>query len=319
MSSIGFVVLCGLPGAGKSTLCKKISHCSKSITFVHVNFDELLPRAVVKELIENATSDKGSWKDYRGYIKKLIARKVAEFVEKKNEEDLAKIPVELKKVFEEKWIINDRKKLIVLIDDNMYYRSMRYEYFQLARDYTISYGQIFFNCPVQKALERNAQRCPDEMVPNEVIETMSTRIEAPSLEEWEKHSFEINDDLENFSSLFEFFCKVLENTVEPVSEIDPEMQEQSRVACSESILYQTDQILRKLVTEHMTLVKGNLDKTRLKKEGVRVNAVRTSIISEMKKQQILFDIHIVENSTSAALKKCSPLYEFVQALFQSRL
>ena len=44
---------------------------------------------------------------------------------------------------------NDKKRMLIIIDDNMYYRSMRYEYYQIAKKcefnfYFSSFKSIFF-------------------------------------------------------------------------------------------------------------------------------------------------------------------------------
>jgi hypothetical protein len=44
--------------------------------------------------------------------------------------------------------------------------------------------------------------------------------------------------------------------VQPVEDVDVEQQNQSRVICSESFVYQSDIILRRLVSQEMSVAKG---------------------------------------------------------------
>jgi hypothetical protein len=53
---------------------------------------------------------------------------------------------------------------LIVVDDNLYYRSMRYTYCQLARKYRVGLMTIFLNCPVTLAVTRNRQRDPSEQV-----------------------------------------------------------------------------------------------------------------------------------------------------------
>lgn len=61
--------------------------------------------------------------------------------------------------------------------------------------------------------------------------------------------------------MFELIEKAVQRPVQPVEEADIEQQEQSRVVCSESLVYQSDQILRKLVSQQMTSAKGRKEIT----------------------------------------------------------
>eukprot|EP00903_Cladosiphon_okamuranus_P011329 g10680.t1 len=47
---------------------------------------------------------------------------------------------------------------VVLLDDNMHFRSMRHEVFILARKYGCGYAQVYFPTDVQVAVQRNAAR-----------------------------------------------------------------------------------------------------------------------------------------------------------------
>ncbi|VDP10689.1 unnamed protein product [Soboliphyme baturini] len=69
---------------------------------------------------------------------------------------------------------------LILVDDNMYYRSMRQEYYGLCRKYSIRFGQIFIACSTDEAILRNRVRQHGESVPDSVIKDMALRIEIPN-------------------------------------------------------------------------------------------------------------------------------------------
>ena len=65
----------------------------------------------------------------------------------------------------------------------------------------------------------------------------------------------------------------------------------------------------------MSAAKGKFDKAGLKEEANRVNSARTGITADMKKQTILMERSIVENSIIASLDLNSPLSKFVRRVF----
>ncbi len=84
---------------------------------------------------------------------------------------------------------------MVIVDDNFYYRSMRYKYCQLARKHRIGIITIKVECDVSKALSRNAQRDSESRVKPEVIERMARLFEdSDENSTWEDPFIRINSD-----------------------------------------------------------------------------------------------------------------------------
>lgn len=69
---------------------------------------------------------------------------------------------------------------LIMADDNMHYRSMRYELFQLARDRGLAFMQLYMSCSLQVAKERNAQRTGSAHVPIASLERMHAVLEPPA-------------------------------------------------------------------------------------------------------------------------------------------
>ncbi|XP_010624889.1 L-seryl-tRNA(Sec) kinase, partial [Fukomys damarensis] len=80
------------------------------------------------------------------------------------------------------------RPLVLVLDDNFYYQSMRYEVYQLARKYSLGFCQIFLDSPLETCLQRNGQR--PQAVPTEIICLMERKIERPNPEKnaWEHNS-----------------------------------------------------------------------------------------------------------------------------------
>ena len=57
----------------------------------------------------------------------------------------------------------------------------------------IGFAEVFVQCPVEEAINRNNQRQP--RVTNDVIVTMAAKLEPPDPgQQWEKHSVKINHE-----------------------------------------------------------------------------------------------------------------------------
>jgi tRNA uridine 5-carbamoylmethylation protein Kti12 len=173
------VLLCGLPGAGKSTLARSVasalgSHGEIQSKFAAetgseprvkiVSFDEVEER-IAEELADGASVDAEelqleAWRR---------SRKEA--------------------THEVECALRDGANVVV-VDDNLYYRSMRYTFCQLARRLRIGLCMLFLDCDPAEARRRNAARTPVERVPDEVIARMESRLERPDavVHKWERHS-----------------------------------------------------------------------------------------------------------------------------------
>jgi predicted kinase len=74
----------------------------------------------------------------------------------------------------------------VIVDDNLYYRSMRREVWCLARDHGAKILFAFLDTPLATCLERNASRSGSARIPDDVVVRMANRLEVPCGEGWER-------------------------------------------------------------------------------------------------------------------------------------
>ena len=136
-----------------SIVCDSASGYSRcKLIPLHVCYDKLMPREIEIELLQHSagkgdesTSKSKSWKEYRKRILECVECFLG-YLCTRNENCLAKLITEsetdsLVHLFKENVLISQQFEqhgikdgnYVVVIDDNMYYQSMRYDYFQLAR------------------------------------------------------------------------------------------------------------------------------------------------------------------------------------------
>ncbi|XP_071605740.1 LOW QUALITY PROTEIN: L-seryl-tRNA(Sec) kinase [Heliangelus exortis] len=148
--------------------------------------------------------------------------------------------------------------LFLILDDNFYYQSMRYEVYQLARKYSLSFCQLFLECPLECCLQRNRLR--SHPVPDQTISLMATKIEMPDLQKntWEQHSLILKNfdcTSENDEQIISLLATALENPVQQ-NEENTEQKEADRVLCAASAVHQADQSCRRLISQAMKDAKG---------------------------------------------------------------
>lgn len=78
---------------------------------------------------------------------------------------------------------------LIIVDDNLYYRSMRYTFCQLARKYRVGLLTVVVDCDVALSLRRNQQRNETERVcpPSPLTKIISTGICAGSYQNSDTH------------------------------------------------------------------------------------------------------------------------------------
>ncbi|XP_019615146.1 PREDICTED: L-seryl-tRNA(Sec) kinase-like [Branchiostoma belcheri] len=316
-SRLCLLVLSGLPGSGKTSLARKLQESWQSeVAVVHVCYDELIPEDLK---LERPEEDEGEdrngdqqavslWKQHRRAIhhnvEKLL-RKSKSLPEEENSTDvLPDLDAKFLKCakFAERngrgggdnnADLERQSSLVVIIDDNMYYRSMRYHYYQLARKYTIGFCEVFLHCDVETALKRNMER--QSPVARETVVAMATKIEPPNpnRHSWEVMSFNYEqatttDEETALEEIRELVAVAIANPVLAIPEENMEEKEQSRLICSMNVLHQADQILRKCISDVMGSAKADnrMGKAELKILGRQLNKIRAELLDDLKHQKL---------------------------------
>jgi len=191
-------VFAGLPAAGKSRLCRLIcARKSNSFATVHVCYDQLMEDHI-------QVSNQGTWKNERLSIVKSVEslidcvrrNQLAALLSSHGDAALAPLLSIFGDVRDLSSLWTNHSPLVILIDDNNFYRSMRFEYAQLARKYRCGFCEIFVECPPEVAIGRNARRSNENRhkVSEQTIVKMHANLELPNAErfDWEKLSLHLN-------------------------------------------------------------------------------------------------------------------------------
>ncbi|XP_074194955.1 L-seryl-tRNA(Sec) kinase isoform X4 [Rhinolophus sinicus] len=271
---LGLCVLCGLPAAGKSTFARALSHQlrqERGWAVGVVAYDDIMPDAFLAEA--SARPLPSQWKLLRQELLKYIEYFLLAVI---NGCQMAAPPNRTEAMWED--FINCLKDqdllcsaaleaqscylltktavcrpLFLILDDNFYYQSMRYEVYQLARKYSLGFCQLFLDCSLETCLRRNDQR--PRALPAETIHLMGRKIEEPNPEKnaWEHRSLTIRSPAcssEASPELTDLLLTALENPVK-YAEDNVEQKETDRIICSTNILHQADQTLRRIISQTM--------------------------------------------------------------------
>lgn len=166
-------------------------------------------------------------------------------------------------------------------------------------------------------MERN------QPITDDVIVAMATKIEPPNTHynSWETNSIVINTDSEIESQLPRIMSLVktaMLNPVQPIEETDPALTAESRQICSSNIIHQSDQILRKIVSQKMTNLKGiTEDKSTLQQLSKKYLDVRKTCLDKIKTGQVSFPVTVDEPNVSCDIN--SELYQQILRLFEQLL
>lgn len=168
------LVLCGIPGSGKSTIAAALAAVAEaSGTLVTlVDFDKQ-----AGDFLEDFDPEK--WKKHRATSLQAVSQALESLKQNENSNsDIDAITTTI--CFSS---TNDRtiktRNHIVIVDDTMHYRSMRAECWRIARAAGAAYIHAHINCPLETALERNELRPPGQRVPEEVLRRTAAIFEPP--------------------------------------------------------------------------------------------------------------------------------------------
>lgn len=156
-------------------------------------------------------------------------------------------------------VVKESKPMyVLLLDDNFYYRSMRYEHYKLARKHGTGFCQVYVECSTEVALEHNMQRI--SKVPEEVVRAMAEKLQppCPNQHSWEAATYIVQFKAElrvehnsrfvpeNLAKIWEMICQCSLSPVLPVEDNSTKIAE-SRIQCSQSVAHQADLKLRAIV------------------------------------------------------------------------
>lgn len=359
MVKLSLLVLCGIPGAGKTKLCRSLLNLSEkkplythkhedgefvlsgtipmdehsaiqpSFKCYHVCYDSIIPDSGFKKQV---MYDEGlsEWKLCRQHVVNMVDIMISQILSSNICSKICSdIPDDLLQRFCEliyplKGPSNraTEENILILIDDNMYYKSMRYSYYQIAREYNIGFLELYIECPVEIALKNNFLRTTAFQVPASVIKNMIEKIESPSDKvHWEKDGHIIikpkDMDVSYINVVIDILNKVKkswDNPVVKLSEENLEHSEEARQICSKNLIHQCDQILRQLVSHRMKSLSEIVDKQDLKLKGKCLSSVKTEILGDISLGKYAFQLN-EDQIADSSKDPSSALYKTVEKMF----
>lgn len=163
---------------------------------------------------------------------------------------------------------------LILCDDNLYYRSMRYKLFQLSRFHRCNYAQIHLATSLEACQLANKAR--GETVPPSVIAEMHSRLEAPGDADWECNSLTLLQP--NFDAQTDRIVKFLESLLlmkEAKSNPPLAVAKQPQV---QSVIHELDLLLRARLQQLLQTQENKAVRSRA------LNEKRKQILEEFRKQ-----------------------------------
>ncbi|XP_056626679.1 L-seryl-tRNA(Sec) kinase isoform X2 [Triplophysa dalaica] len=290
MSRTCLCVLCGLPAAGKSRLAEVLRGQARSRGWetLLVTYDELIPARDWRE---------DEWKQQRKTVLTCLER----FLHQTHTHtdvthtDVTHSDVTHTHTVNDRWWMQlqrsrchtNTQPLLVLLDDNFYYQSMRHQIFQLARTYSMGFCQVWVRCPLDICLRRN--QCRPLRVPDEVMLQMSERMEPPneSRNSWEQQSLTVDSTKsitdEDVQKLMDLLRSAMENPLRPVQD-HCQQKEADRQICATNFLHRADQMCRRLISKAMTSACAQASSDVLKDLAKELNELKTHFLQELKKE-----------------------------------
>jgi len=272
------VVLCGIPGCGKTSLVNDITTLSNDTQSVwgnfliwHINFDAIFDD--VQKKINGI--DFHEWKIGRNeaffQVKHILAP---------HETNHCILPpIQPIKIHP-----SNQLTKVIFVDDNMYYRSMRHSFYQLAKKYKAGFSQIYINTPLGACITNNEIRGSSK-VSELVIRTIQDKLEVPSplFYTWERHTLFLSCEI-NSNDLFEKLAEFWEDPL-PNDEALREGQEKSRLINMLNVVHQFDIRARKMISgiiskyklTHGLLFDANIAQCVRKELGKKKQEMLTSI------------------------------------------
>ncbi|XP_030631582.1 L-seryl-tRNA(Sec) kinase [Chanos chanos] len=302
-------VLCGLPAAGKSTLAQVIStHIFKQDwgTFV-LSYDELISEDAFSvdtskndDTLPNAQT---KWRLHRQTLLSCLDWFLGSSAHTSVSSDReGEVWLRFYSAVQKQNVLTACEnshalpsRLLVLLDDNFYYQSMRYEVCQLARKHSVGFCQVYLQCSLELCLGRNQRR--NQPLPDAVLLDMSKRMEPPNPNKnpWEQRSLTLHStdhltekDIEKFMHLI---SSAVENPLSP-TEDNSEQREADKQACASSVVHQADQTCRRLVSKAMQTARENtVSSESMKVLAKELNELKTRFLQDLRKQ-ILHDLPV---------------------------
>ncbi|KAF6255858.1 P-loop containing nucleoside triphosphate hydrolase protein [Scenedesmus sp. NREL 46B-D3] len=195
-------VLCGLPGSGKTSLCKELAGFAvqNGVAVHNLCLDELLKHCKTSRVQGHLPPGRSS--SSSSCLQAAFTAAAATGQRHAAVQQHDELPFTAKawqasrqRLLQESQLVLQQQReqqqqqqhVLLLVDDINHYSSMRYDFVQLARTYGAAFLQIYMDCPMELSLQRNSQRQGADVVPAAVVVQLAAAFEAPqpAKHQWE--------------------------------------------------------------------------------------------------------------------------------------
>lgn len=251
MTSSCILLVIGPPASGKSSLCRHLTISWSHIYDVtHVEYDVICEPAVVMD--ESMTT---SWRELRRVALERVETSLSQS--------------------------SSDKPTVVLVDDTMHLRSMRYQCFQLARRKAVGFAVVYVKQDLSCCLTHNTANPNRRRLDDSMIKQVFSRFEPPT-GKWEANSVEVTPtDWRNCEAIVQTIGQLVDRTLvigPPAPLIDLSLAaDQSRRICSTNERHQLDCALRRLVREHVGGMGDRAKSANQARRNVMMGVVKGSV------------------------------------------
>jgi len=276
-ANLSICLLMGLPGSGKSTLARKLvdyyyenkNETTPTTLAVHVPYDDYAPLSLQAKIatlsLTSAQEEEGSHESETKKLRRGFLQMVERIVRRIKHSLIESNPEETTTDFENS--IHDLifsstpTSIILLIDDNHYYSSMRNDFYTLAKKWNLGFCTVYLQASVKTCRERNALRNESQRVPDSTIVEMSLKLEEPNSCKWhcDTYCLQIPDQEKQDQYNLPLLASVLTNSLKnplhahTLPDRSEEIQRERKI-CNENEIHQADKILRKWVSQQMVIL-----------------------------------------------------------------
>uniref|UniRef100_A0A182RCL9 Zf-Tim10_DDP domain-containing protein n=1 Tax=Anopheles funestus TaxID=62324 RepID=A0A182RCL9_ANOFN len=269
-----------LQSSGKTTYCQQIVALPRrQFDVVHVCYDSYIKIDVNYDKFRDV---KGLYKVHRQKLLSYVEMIILSFKEN-DQTKLNEVVARWSKQFENELLISSNAMIsdvVLLIDDNNYYRSMRREWQKVASKLSIGYLETFFDTALSNAIQRNRER--PQPIDKQIINQMWMRLEKPNGKLYHREedviTIQENVDYDRVVGRIEY-CLEHPQEHSVVQKTVAEPMEQSEV-------HKTDIILRKLISKKMVEVKDGMSKQELQFFAKILQERKRRILEQIRKSEL---------------------------------
>lgn len=245
-SEVSILCLIGLPASGKTHLASLIAKNKLGFTdILHVCYDDLI----------KWDSEKIVWKEERNNVLSCVENAIINFLNNQ-------ITIH---------------RLLIILDDNMFYHSMRYVFYKLAQKHKVKFCQVYVNTSLITCLKRNYNRA--QPLPINHILNINEKMEVPVYyNSWEKNTLTVSGE-ENIEQYLDAIKILLDSTVMPVEQ---EINKEPSII-NNNHKHIADLALRRIVS---SIAHETKDKCNMAEKMLKLNKKKNEIMNHINKNQL---------------------------------